>query len=93
MANNVENEALVALLRRMLAASRLRTGIRTRKTPYCLLAFFLGAFGAHKFYAGRYGWGIAYAIFFATCVPFIVSLVEAFIAFGKDSDADGNIIW
>ena len=27
------------------------------------LAFFFGGLGAHKFYLGKYGWGIAYALF------------------------------
>ena len=33
------------------------------KTALALLAFFLGGFGAHKFYVGKYGQGIFYILF------------------------------
>ncbi|MGY1712151.1 TM2 domain-containing protein [Geodermatophilus sp. SYSU D00758] len=33
-------------------------------TAAWLLWFFLGGFGAHHFYLGRTGWGVAYAIGF-----------------------------
>lgn len=42
------------------------------------LAFFLGGFGAHRFYLGHW-WGIFYVIFWATLIPSIVSLIEAFV--------------
>jgi hypothetical protein len=41
-----------------------------------LLAFFLGSIGAHKFYLGQIGWGIAYFLFCWTFIPTIVSMVE-----------------
>lgn len=41
-----------------------------------LFAFFLGAFGAHKFYLGRTGQGILYAVFFWTFIPYVVSFIE-----------------
>lgn len=44
-----------------------------------LLAFFLGGFGAHKFYLGRIGWGVVYLIFFWTIIPSIVAFVEFII--------------
>lgn len=44
-----------------------------------LLAFFLGGFGAHKFYLGRIGWGFVYLIFFWTIIPSIVAFVEFII--------------
>ncbi|MEN0037539.1 MAG: NINE protein [Cellvibrio sp.] len=42
------------------------------------LAFFLGGFGAHRFYLGQW-WGIFYVIFWATLIPSIVALVESFV--------------
>ena len=33
------------------------------KNTYALLALFLGAFGAHKFYVGQLGQGILYFLF------------------------------
>ncbi|MGC3998751.1 MAG: NINE protein [Anaeromyxobacter sp.] len=46
------------------------------KVVAALLAFFLGGFGAHKFYLGRWGWGIVYMLFFWTMIPGIVAFIE-----------------
>ena len=62
------------------------------KVAYCLLAFFLGGFGIHNFYAGKIGLGIVYILFSWTVVPSIIAFVEMIIALTKDSDANGNII-
>ena len=56
------------------AEERFR-GDRT-KTAALLWCFFLGAFGAHKFYLGRPGWGLLYLIFFWTFVPAVIAFVE-----------------
>jgi len=45
-------------------------------TAAWLLWFFLGAFGAHHFYLGRTGWGVAYAI------GFVMSLLLTVVAIG-----------
>lgn len=39
------------------------------KVAYCLLALFLGGFGAHKFYSGKTGMGILYIVFCWTAIP------------------------
>lgn len=63
------------------------------KVVYCLLAFFLGGFGAHKFYSGKIGMGILYLVFFWTMIPCFVAIVELIIvAFTKKADANGNIL-
>ena len=42
-----------------------------------LLAFFLGSFGAHKFYLGQKGMGFLYLVFFWTYIPGLISFFEA----------------
>ena len=44
-----------------------------------LLAFFLGGFGAHKFYLGSVGMGIVYLLFFWTFIPAIAAFFEFII--------------
>ena len=41
-----------------------------------LLAFFLGWFGAHKFYLGQIGWGLWYLLLFWTCIPAILAFID-----------------
>ena len=43
---------------------------------YAVLAFFLGSFGAHKFYFSQIGLGVLYALFFWTFIPGIIALFE-----------------
>lgn len=62
------------------------------KVAYCLFTFFLGGFGAHKFYAKKTGAGILYLIFFWTYIPFIIAFIEFIIALCKKADANGNIL-
>lgn len=49
--------------------------IRT-KTAAILWCFFLGAFGAHKFYLGQTGWGIMYLLFCWTGIPSFAAFIE-----------------
>lgn len=49
------------------------------KTVAALLAFFVGAFGIHRFYLGQW-WGIFYLLFCCTGIPSIVAFIE-FIVF------------
>lgn len=64
---------------------------KVSKIAYALFAFFLGGFGAHKFYAGKIVWGIVYLLFCWTLIPGIVALIEFIIALTKTADANGNI--
>ncbi|WP_199453919.1 NINE protein [Vibrio owensii] len=50
-----------------------------------LLAFFLGGFGAHKFYLGKIGQGIMYLVFCWTLIPAIIAFIE-FIIYRCESD-------
>ncbi len=40
------------------------------------LGIFFGGFGAHKFYLGKTGWGVAYLLFSWTGIPFIIGFIE-----------------
>lgn len=48
-----------------------------------LLCFFLGGFGAHRFYMGQIGLGALYLIFFWAVIPHLVALVECFLMPGR----------
>lgn len=61
------------------------------KIGYALLAFFLGGFGAHKFYAGKVGLGILYLLFCWTFIPGIIAFIEFIVALTKTADVNGNI--
>lgn len=58
-------------------------GVRQRngadKTALALLAFFLGGFGAHKFYLGKYWQGIFYVLFCWTGIPAVIAFIEFII--------------
>lgn len=62
------------------------------KIVYCLLAFFLGGIGIHKFYAEKWVAGILYILFCWTCIPAVISFVEFIIALCQKDDANGNIL-
>lgn len=52
-----------------------------------LLAFFLGGFGAHKFYLGKIGQGILYLVFCWTLIPSFIAFIE-FIIYLCNSDEE-----
>ena len=52
--------------------------MRKDVTAAILLAFFLGSFGAHRFYLGEIGMGFLYLAFCWTLIPHLVALVECF---------------
>ena len=62
------------------------------KLVYCLLAFFLGGVGAHKFYAGKTGTGILFIIFCWTFIPAFIALIDFIVGLCKKSDANGMIL-
>lgn len=51
------------------------------RTAAGLLALLLGGIGVHRFYLGRPGSGILYALFCWTFVPLAISLIEAVVLF------------
>ena len=62
------------------------------KVVYCVLAFFLGGIGIHKFYAGKTGAGIVMLLFCWTGIPSLIALVEFIIGLTKKADSNGNIV-
>lgn len=60
------------------------------KIAAALLAFFLGAFGIHKFYLGQIGLGIVYFLFCWTFIPAIIAFIE-FILLLTMSDETFNM--
>lgn len=62
------------------------------KVVYCLLAFFLGGIGVHKFYAGKTGTGILFLLFCWTFIPCLIAFVDFIIGICKKADANGNIL-
>jgi len=66
--------------------------VAVNKLIYCLLCFFLGGIGAHKFYAGRAGTGLMYLLFCWTFIPALLALVEFISALCKKADANGMIL-
>lgn len=66
--------------------------VAVNKLVYCLLCFFLGGIGAHKFYARRIGAGIVYLIFCWTFIPAFIALIEFIVALCKKADANGMIL-
>ncbi len=67
------------------------------RTAALLFSLFLGAFGAHRFYAGKTGSAIAMLILTITIIGAIVSSIWTFIDFimiiaGSFKDSEGKII-
>lgn len=62
------------------------------KIVYCLLAFFLGGIGVHKFYAGKIGTGILFFLFSWTFIPAFIAFIDFIIGLCKKADASGNIL-
>ena len=68
------------------------SGKVVNKLVYCILAFFLGGIGVHKFYAGKTGAGIACLLFCWTGIPALIALIDFIVGLTKKADANGNII-
>lgn len=66
-------------------------GHKGNKAAYCLLAFFLGGIGVHKFYIGKVGTGLLYLLFCWTFIPSFCALIDFIVGLCKNSDENGNI--
>lgn len=72
-----EEEKYRAMVRENLISQTHKK--KKNKATAAVLAIFLGAIGAHKFYLGRVGWGILYAVFFWAWIPLILGVFEGII--------------
>ena len=59
-------------------SSGRKLGMKNRGTAI-LLCFFLGAFGAHKFYLGQAWLGVVYILFVWTLIPGLIASIEFII--------------
>ena len=57
--------------------------VRKNTTSAILLDLFLGGIGAHRFYLGQVGLGIAYLLFCWTGIPGLVALIDLFLLPGQ----------
>lgn len=64
---------------------------KVKKVPYVLLALFLGGFGAHKFYSGKFFPGIVYILTCWSYVPLLMSFIELIVVALKNTDEDGFV--
>lgn len=56
-----------------------------------LLAWFLGYFGAHRFYAGKIGTGVLQLVTLGGCgIWYIIDLIMILV--GKFTDSEGKVI-
>ena len=67
------------------------SGKTVNKIAYGLIAIFIGDFGIHRFYAGKWVSGILYLLFFWTFIPGLLGLIEGIVALTRDDDGYGNI--
>ena len=61
--------------------STTKTSKNRNKLLAGCLSLFLGGYGIHKFYLKRNVLGALYLLFFWTCVPFILGILDAFVLF------------
>lgn len=62
------------------------------KVVYCILAFFLGGIGVHKFYAGKISTGILFILFCWTLIPSFIAFIDFIVGLCKKADQSGNIL-
>lgn len=72
-----------------VGAPAIATGRAYSKGTAVLLAFFLGTFGAHKFYLGQTFQGLIYLLFCWTSIPTALGVIES-ICYLSHSQAQWN---
>lgn len=68
------------------AGSTKKQAPSKRRKDATLLAIFLGGFGLHKFYLGKFATGIVYLIFCWTLIPIVLGIIEGFIYLSMKED-------
>lgn len=68
------------------AAAPIANGPIKSKLAAGLFAILLGGIGVHKFYLGRIGLGIVYALFWWTWIPSIIGLIEGILYLSQSDE-------
>jgi TM2 domain-containing membrane protein YozV len=58
---------------------RIKVKGERNRVAAALFGILLGGLGIHKFYLGKVGMGILYLVFFWTCIPAVIGLIEGII--------------
>ena len=66
--------------------------MEVNKIIYIVLAFFLGGFGVHKFYAGKTMSGFLHLAFFWTGIPHIIAIISGVLTLLRPADENGNVV-
>ena len=66
--------------------------MEVNKIIYIVLAFFLGGFGVHKFYAGKTMSGFLHLAFFLTGIPHIIAIISGVLTLLRPADENGNVV-
>ena len=65
--------------------------MQVNKYVYSALAFFIGGFGAHKFYVKKNKKSLLYLLFCWTGIPGVIGMVEGVLTLMRPSDSENNI--
>ena len=79
---------------KVLCINQLIKGVeimQVNKYVYSALAFFLGGFGAHKFYVKKNKKALLYLLFCWTGIPGVIGMVEGVLTLMRPSDSENNI--
>ena len=66
--------------------------MEVNKIIYIVLAFFLGGFGVHKFYAGKTMSGFLHLAFFWTGIH-IIAIISGVLTLLRPADENGNVVY
>ena len=61
------------------------------KPAYILLAIFLGAFGVHRFYAGKIVSGFVYVLLFFIMISPLLGIIDGLVAIGSPTNENGKL--
>ena len=87
-----EEKGLVRLISGLFERGENREKVAVSKKKYLWLIFLLGWCGGHRFYSKQYVLGAVYLLFFWTCFPICMSIVDFLQVLPKPADENGNIL-
>ena len=86
-----EEKGLKKLISNALDKRAAREKVLISKKKYVLLAFLLGIFGGHRFYAKQYVTAVLYLLLFWTGISISMTLIDLMIVAPMKSDENGCI--